>query len=179
MVTLLLATFSVGVGIGSLLIGRLRAAGATNAAPLAGLGLSLATGLFVLLAARPDAAAWTTPSNFLAGPSGIAALLALLAASAAGGAFSVPLYARLQTHATPDARARTIAANNVMNALAMVVGAAVIAGLAAIRLAARRDPAAAAGLNLAVVAWLWRALRRTPMDADPAQPDCRQPIAGP
>ena len=58
-------------------------------------------------------------------------LLDLLLLAVCGGLFSVPLYAIIQEAAAPAQRSRMIAANNIMNALFMVAGAAAAAGLAA------------------------------------------------
>jgi 1-acyl-sn-glycerol-3-phosphate acyltransferase len=46
-----------------------------------------------------------------------------------GGFFIVPLYVLIQLRSAPEHRARIIAANNILNALFMVVGALVAAGL--------------------------------------------------
>src|SRR3546814_9957181 len=59
----------------------------------------------------------------------------LLLISVFGGLYIVPLYAIVQQRAEADHKARTIAANNVMNALFMVFGAAAAALLFAIGLA--------------------------------------------
>src|SRR3546814_12427612 len=48
----------------------------------------------------------------------------LLLVSMFGGLYIVPLYAIVQQRAEADYKARTIAANNVLNALFMVLGAA-------------------------------------------------------
>jgi MFS family permease len=48
-----------------------------------------------------------------------------------GGLFTVPLYAILQHESEPSHRARVIAANNIINALAMTVAAVVAAALLA------------------------------------------------
>jgi acyl-[acyl-carrier-protein]-phospholipid O-acyltransferase/long-chain-fatty-acid--[acyl-carrier-protein] ligase len=70
----------------------------------------------------------------------------------------VPLYAIIQDAAAPSQRARMVAANNIMNALFMVAGAAAAAGLA---VAGLRPPAVlhvAALANLAVAVWIVRIL---------------------
>src|SRR3546814_8563262 len=56
----------------------------------------------------------------------------LLLVSMFGGLYIVPLYAIVQQRAEADYKARTIAANNVLNALFMVLGAAGAALLFAI-----------------------------------------------
>lgn len=163
-VTLLLAGFAVGVGLGSLLIGRLaRGRDASRAVPLAALLLSGFTWGFAALSALPDASTWATPGAMLASPAGLAATLCLLGAAACGGAYSVPLYATLQQRAEPAERARIIAANNVMNALFMVLGAAVIAGMAASGLRPGAILAIAGGLNAVAFVLLRRGLRPAPV----------------
>jgi 1-acyl-sn-glycerol-3-phosphate acyltransferase len=51
-------------------------------------------------------------------------LIDLFALSACAGLYSVPLYALIQTRCAPTHRARIIAANNILNALFMVVASA-------------------------------------------------------
>jgi acyl-[acyl-carrier-protein]-phospholipid O-acyltransferase / long-chain-fatty-acid--[acyl-carrier-protein] ligase len=62
-------------------------------------------------------------------------LTAFFGLAAAGGAFTVPLYALLQTHAPKGETARMVAANNIFNALFMVffaLGATLLLSLTAI-----------------------------------------------
>jgi len=158
-VTLLLAGFAVGVGAGSILVGRLlRGEVSARHTPAAALLLSLFTLGFAQLASRPEAAAWVSPSAMLGAPGGLAALACLLGAATCGGVFSVPLYAIIQERAEPAQRARMIAANNVLNAAFMVVGAGVIAGLAALGLRPASVLMGAAGLNLMMALFMRRSL---------------------
>ena len=60
--------------------------------------------------------------EFLAWPLATVILLCLLGISISGGMFVVPLYAFLTTRSAPDQAARTIAANNIVNSGAMVLG---------------------------------------------------------
>src|SRR6185436_2880072 len=46
-----------------------------------------------------------------------------------GGFYSVPLYAQIQSHAQPTHRARIIAANNIMNALFIILASLMAMGL--------------------------------------------------
>ena len=78
--------------------------------------------------------------------------------AACGGTFSVPLYAIIQGAAAPSQRARMVAANNVMNALFMVAGAAAAAALAALGLTAPAVLHLAALANLLVAVWIIRIL---------------------
>ncbi len=152
-VTLLLAGFVLGVGAGSLLGSRL-AGGVVSLRHVrpAGFALSGFTAVFAGLCMGPWAAAWATPWAMLGSPAGLAAWLCLLGAAAAGGVFSLPLYATVQQESAPAERARMVAANNVMNALFMVVGAGVLAGLSAAGLGPGEVLGAWALAN-ALVAW--------------------------
>ena len=120
--------------------------------PFAALLLSVFTWGFSYFAGLPDAAGWNTPAAMLESAPGVAALLCLLGAAACGGVFSVPLYAMIQDRSDPSHRARMIAANNVMNAAFMVVGAGVIAGLAASGVRPATILGIAAALNLVAAA---------------------------
>ena len=158
-VTLLLTAFALGVGLGSLAAGRLPQRIAT--VPIAGVLLSLFTWGFATLSTRVDAALWTNPSAMLTASSGLAAFVCLLGAAACGGLYSVPLYAMLQQAADPAARARMVAASNVVNALFIVAGAIVIAALAAFGWRPWSILALTGALNLAAAGLLWRSLRVT------------------
>ena len=158
-VTLLLTAFALGVGLGSLAAGRL--APRTATVPAAALLLSLFTWGFAALSTRADAALWTTPSAMLGAPSGLAAFVCLLGASACGGLYSVPLYAMLQQAAAPAARARMVAASNVVNALFIVASAVSIAVLAGLGWRPWSILVVAGALNLVAAALLWRSLRAT------------------
>ncbi len=158
--TLLLVFFSLGVGTGSLVCSRLlRGQVSARLVPWAGLGLSLFLGDF----AR---AAWaagplSTVAAVLRSGAGWRLLIDLVLLAACGGLFSVPLYALLQERSLPSQRARMVAANNVVNAAAIVLGAVTVAALAA---AGWRAPAIlllAAGLTLLVTAWSLRLLPAT------------------
>jgi MFS family permease len=56
-------------------------------------------------------------------------LLSLLGIAVAGGMFVVPLYAFLTTTVHKSEAARTIAANNIVNSGAMVIGSLIAIGL--------------------------------------------------
>ncbi len=156
-VTLLLTAFALGVGLGSLAAGRLPARGGT--VPIAAVSLTLFTWGFAALSQGDAAALWTSPSAMLTSPSGIAAFVCLLGASACGGLYSVPLYAMLQQAADAGARARMVAASNVVNALFIVGSALAIAALAAAGWRPWLILDITGALNLAAAALLWRSLR--------------------
>lgn len=132
--TLFLATFSVGIAAGSLLVGRLvRGRVSTRLCAPAGLVMALA-GVDLWFAVAGVGTMPKTVASFFANAAGWRVLIDLLLLSLAGGVFSVPLYAVLQTVGAAGSRASTIAANNILNSLFQVTavlgaGAAVGAGL--------------------------------------------------
>jgi MFS family permease len=124
-VTLLLATFTVGIGIGSMLCERMSGKHVEiGLVPFGSIGLTL-FGLDLYFAS-PVGMAGTTPHELLALlsiPAVWRVLFDLMMLGAFGGFFIVPLYALVQLRSSPEHRARIIAANNILNALFMVVGA--------------------------------------------------------
>ena len=134
--SLFLAIFSVGVALGSILVNRLlNGRVSARFAPAS----VIAMGAFVLLMAA-SAATWQgAPPGQLLGLREFAhhaqapfVALSLLGVSVTGGMFVVPLYAFLTTTVESDHTARTVAANNIVNSGAMVLGAAGTFALAAI-----------------------------------------------
>ncbi|MDX1800491.1 MAG: MFS transporter [Marinobacter sp.] len=121
-VTLLLALFTIGIAVGSMLCERLSSHRIElGIVPIGALGLSLlGLDLYLNMPAQPVPSDWLTMLNN-AGYRRI--LLDLLGIGVAGGLFIVPLYAFIQHETPPHQRARIIAALNVLNALFMVVSA--------------------------------------------------------
>ena len=124
--TLLLFALSVGIGTGSLLCERLtRGRIEPGLVPVGAAGLTLFP-LDLYLAGTPGAAAIIDPHLFLEQWQYLRILLDLVLIGFCGGLYIVPLYAMVQYRSSPDHRARVIAANNIINALFMVISAAVI-----------------------------------------------------
>ena len=131
--SLFLAIFSIGVAIGSVAINRLLKGqvSARYGAPAV-----IVMGLFVL-AFHFVSAAWVgAPGEalydigaFLDHPGVVPLLGALLGIAVAGGMFVVPLYAFLTTTVKTSEAARTVAANNIVNSGAMVIGSLIAIGL--------------------------------------------------
>ncbi len=123
--SLLLVVFSIGIGIGSLLCETLgRRQVEIGLVPLGAIGMSLfAIDLWAAASGLPTPAQPHGIASFLAEPAHwrVIADLALLALSA--GLYSVPMYALIQLRTPAGHRARVIAANNILNALFMVVSA--------------------------------------------------------
>jgi acyl-[acyl-carrier-protein]-phospholipid O-acyltransferase/long-chain-fatty-acid--[acyl-carrier-protein] ligase len=134
-VTLFLAAFSIGVGVGSVFCGRLtRGEISARYVPLAALGMAVFSLDLALAseAARPSASTELLGIvGFLSRGVGIRIFLDLLAIAICGGIFVVPLYAIIQRRSDETARARTIAAGNIANALFMTAAAIVSAALLA------------------------------------------------
>jgi acyl-[acyl-carrier-protein]-phospholipid O-acyltransferase / long-chain-fatty-acid--[acyl-carrier-protein] ligase len=129
-----LMAFTLGIGVGSMLISRLlKGEISPRYAPFAALGMSLflldfhfATKAFVML----PTSGWVGPFAVLRSDGSLRVLFDLFGTAFCAGAFIVPLYALLQDRAPADGRAGVIAANNVINAAAMVI----FSGLAAVLL---------------------------------------------
>ena len=155
-VTLLLATFTFGIGVGSLLCEKLSAKRIElGLVPLGSIGLTL----FALDLAFASPA---VPSPSPLGAIGLLAydqtwrvLLDLALIGIFGGLFIVPLYALVQQRSNPEHGARIIAANNIMNALFMVVGALAAAGMLAAGLTIPMLFAVAAVCNAAVALFIY------------------------
>ncbi|MGZ5582349.1 MAG: MFS transporter [Usitatibacter sp.] len=121
-VTLLLAVFSVGIGLGALACERLSGRKVEiGLVPFGSIGMTLfAVDLWLASRGLPpramgdvalfirDATHWRVMGDLF--------FLAFFA-----GLYSVPLYAVIQSRSEPSHRARIIAANNILNALFMVV----------------------------------------------------------
>ncbi len=130
-VTLLLATFSIGIGAGSLLCERLsRGKVEIGLVPFGSIGMTVfAVDLYfashalhpagVAGASLVGAVAFVTEAAHRVAHWHVMIDLFLLAMF--GGLYSVPLYAMIQSRSKPSHRARIIAANNILNAMFMIV----------------------------------------------------------
>jgi hypothetical protein len=128
--TLLLAIFSIGIGVGSLLCERLSGHKVEiGLVPFGSIGLSVFA-IDLYFASRNLA------------PHGLAGIGAFFAVSAHwrviadliligtfGGFYIVPLYVLIQERSLAAFRSRIIAANNILNAIFMVASAAIALGL--------------------------------------------------
>ncbi len=129
--TLFLATFSIGVAIGSVAVNRLLS-GQVSAkySPVSAIFM----GLFVLDLYRrvkgwpPAGPDLRDLSAFLAVDGSWLIVLDLLGVAIAGGMFVVPLYAFLTTTVPKSETARTIAANNIVNSGFMVAATVILTG---------------------------------------------------
>jgi len=133
--SLFIAIFSIGIAIGSVLINRLlKSEVSARYAPAS----VLVMGLFVLML-HFVALSWgrhgpglTTLGNFIFHPAAGFMIIALLGVAVSGGMFVVPLYAFLTTTVAKTETARTVAANNIVNSGAMVIGSLLAFALSSI-----------------------------------------------
>ncbi len=155
-VTLLLAVFSVGIGVGSLLCERLSGRHVEiGLVPFGSIGLTL-FGLDLWWASPAAAAGAPLPIGaLLAEPATWRVLFDLVMIGVFGGFFIVPLYALIQTRSEPHRRSRIIAGNNILNALFMVVAAGMGAGMLAAGFSIGQIFLATAVLNAAVAIYIY------------------------
>ena len=120
--TSLLVAFAVGVGIGALLCERMSGHRIElGLVPFGSIGLSLFA--MDLYFAQPFSSTVPVASvgDFLARDGSWRILADLCLLGAFGGFYSVPLYALIQRRSEPRHLSRIIAANNIINAIFMVV----------------------------------------------------------
>lgn len=125
--TLLLTVFAVGVGAGSVLCAKLlKGEVSARYVPFAAIGISVAAIDMALACFAIEAGnGLPTPLTVLGSVQGWRLMADLLLLAVCGGLYSVPLYAVIQDRSGHDATSRMIAANNVLNAIAMVASALV------------------------------------------------------
>lgn len=158
--SLFLVIFSVGIAIGSvainaLLKGDVSARYAPSCVVI--MGVFLIGFYFLSKAWIPNEAGALLPiDQWILEPLAIPLSLILLGISTAGGMFVVPLYAFLTTRCEHDAASRTIAANNIVNSLAMLIGSAFAIGLTALGLPVAEQLLLAAAMTVisAYLGWL-------------------------
>jgi len=157
--TMMLATFSVGVALGSVLINRLlKGKVSARFAPVS----ALVMGAFVVdlywtvlhWVPRPGPELLTL-GEFVVMGQAERLLLDLFGVAIAGGMFVVPLYAFLTTTVPKSETARTVAANNIVNSAAMVASAGLLALLLHLGLSVATSllMVAVGSLGAAYLAW--------------------------
>jgi 1-acyl-sn-glycerol-3-phosphate acyltransferase len=126
--SLLLVVFSIGIGTGALLCEVLsRRHVEIGLVPLGAIGMSVfSIDLYFAsrgLAPLPAGVAGYTLGGFVAAAAHWRVMFDLALLSLFAGLYSVPMYALIQMRSQPTHRARIIAANNILNALFMIVSA--------------------------------------------------------
>lgn len=156
LVTTLLATFIVGIALGSFLCERLSAKHVEiGLVPLGSLGLTL-FGIDLWWSCPAVPTPGIAVADFLADPRHWRLLADLVLIGVAGGFYTVPLYALLQARARPEQRSRIIAANNILNAAFMVVSALFAGGALAAGASIPQVFLITALMNAAVAFYIYR-----------------------
>jgi len=127
-VNVLLTSFSLGIGIGSILCESLAKGKVSfRLVPFGMLGMSVSAIALYLLS--PEKSMMTSLGGvelFFNSAQYALILISLVAFSLFGGIYIVPLYSMAQKHAKPESLSRVIAGNNIFNSLFMVVSSLVI-----------------------------------------------------
>ncbi|MGJ8522872.1 Lysophospholipid transporter LplT [Carnimonas sp. R-84981] len=154
-VSFLLAAFAVGIGLGSLLCARLSAGRMElGLIPLGALLIGLAGLDFAYHPAFSDSAQLHSLAELLFSWRLWWMFVDLALIGVGGGLLIIPLYMRLQTSGNDAHRSRIIAANNIINALFMVIsalGAAFLLGVLGISLHLYFGLVAALSLSLGIL----------------------------
>ncbi|MBV1918946.1 MAG: MFS transporter [Sphingomonadaceae bacterium] len=136
--SLFLVMFSIGVAIGSMSINTiLRGKVSARHSPVAVLAMAIFVVVFQMVCrlwSKNTGPELMDVATFVSQPLAAPLLLSLLLIAIAGGMFVVPLYAFLTTFVEKSHTARTIAANNIVNSGAMVLGSLAAMGMSALRI---------------------------------------------
>ena len=129
-VTLLLGVFSIGIGIGSLMCERLSGRKVEiGLVPLGSIGMTVFA-IDLYFSSRGFVRLHDVGiAQFLHAPGAWRVLIDLALLALSGGLYSVPLYALIQSRCDRAHTARIVAANNVLNALFMIVASLMSAAL--------------------------------------------------
>ncbi len=156
--TAFLTMFTVGIGIGSVLSEKFSHERVEiGLVPLGSLGMSIfMIDLFLIwpswIGSQSELMSFT---QFVATYEGKRLLVDFLMTSIFGGLFIVPLYALVQERSHPESRSRVVAANNVMNALFMVVSSLLVMVFYHFKLSLPQIFLALALMNLAVSVYVY------------------------
>lgn len=170
--SIFLGIFSVGIAIGSVIINRLLKG---EVSAKYGVASVLAMAVFVVdfhFAARfwpVSEGPLLGTADFIAHPAAWHVLADLAMIAITGGMFVVPLYAFLTTTVEKSQTARTVAANNIVNSGAMVIGSVGIFGITNIPGVSVADcmwVVVALCLASAWCAWRLRQAEHAPHDPD-------------
>ena len=119
--TLLMAMFSIGIGLGSFISSKIsRGRVELGLVPLGAFGMTIC-GLYLGMMDIQTTGDTTTIVDMLTTFSTLKALLVFLLLAMCGGLYIVPMYAHIQSNTPSDYLSRNIAANNILNALLMVI----------------------------------------------------------
>lgn len=155
-ITIMLAVFSIGIGIGSMLCERLSDHRVElGLVPFGAIGLTLfAADLSFAHGTYPEIE--VTAKAFVQTASNWRMLADLLLMGLFGGFYIVPLYVVLQDRSDPKLRSRIIASNNILNALFMAIASVMAIVLLKIGLTIPQFFLVIALLNAVVTLYIFR-----------------------
>lgn len=159
-ITLFLACFSVGIGVGALFCEKLsRRRIELGLVPLGSIGMSLFC-VDLYFAGRPEVVLTHLAPNFTAWDfvqniQGLHVLSDLLLLAIFSGFYIVPLNALIQDRSEPSHRSRVIAGNNILNALFMVTTAIMLVVLMKLGFTIPHIFLVLAGLNGLVAVYIY------------------------
>jgi 1-acyl-sn-glycerol-3-phosphate acyltransferase len=159
-VTLFLCVFCVGIALGSLLTERVSGKNLElGLVPFGSLGMTtFLVDLYLIGTPAHVPSTLLDIDAFLALPNAYRILGDLFGIAVFGGFFTVPLYTLIQERAEPAERARVVAGNNILNALFMVIGSAMLAALFAEGFDAHGVFLVLAGLSVAAGVYIYSLL---------------------
>jgi 1-acyl-sn-glycerol-3-phosphate acyltransferase len=153
--TLLMAVFSLGVGLGSMLCEKLSGRQIElGLVPFGSIGLSV-FGLDLYFATANLVPVQYTLTGFLAQWQHWRVLGDILLIGVFGGFFIVPLYALIQTRTEREFTSRAIAANNILNSLFMVIASVMSIILLSSGVGLRELLVMVAVMNILVAAYIY------------------------
>lgn len=159
---LFLAVFSIGIGVGAVIVSLLNV-------KVRSVKEVLKNGIYLLLISvimwlsnllMYDMLARETPlllAEFLTEWKPLLVLVLLGIIATLGGIFIVPLYTLLQVKTPAGSRSRTVAVNNITNAVLMVLSAVLIMGMYALDWSLLRILFAVSLMNVLAVVWYFKA----------------------
>jgi 1-acyl-sn-glycerol-3-phosphate acyltransferase len=156
-VTLLLALFSIGVGVGSLLTERLSGHKVEiGLVPFGSIGITVFALDLFLASPGPASGPALSTLQFVSRDGSLRVLADLFLLGMFGGFYIVPLYALVQNRTERSHTSRVIAANNILNAVFMVAAAGFGALLLARGVSVPQLFLISALLNSAVALYIYR-----------------------
>jgi 1-acyl-sn-glycerol-3-phosphate acyltransferase len=158
--TLFLCVFCVGIALGSALTERISGKNLElGLVPLGSLGMTgFLVDLFFARSPLGPSAELHGVGAFLSAPGSVRILVDLFGVAVFGGLFTVPLYTLIQERSAQGERSRVVAGNNILNALMMVIGSALLAGLFGAGVDAQHVFLVLAALSLIVAVYIYSLL---------------------
>jgi len=155
-VTLFLAMFTLGIGLGSIVCERLSFKRVEiGIVPIGSLGMTIFLLDLFFSGHASTATQQLSLEQFIHQPGAIRVVVDFFMMSVFGGVYIVPLYTLLQERSSADTRSRVIAANNILNAFFMVISSFTVLFLYSLKLDQAHLFAVFAVLNTLVAVYIY------------------------